>query len=355
MKKTAASIAFIGIFLFFFNTAAYSWVYVDTSQIPAGIISANDYLQIIYELNHALSGNAKNYPGAFALANVGGYPIGDACIGDYPHMFFGASGTLGLGNLKYYDEDIPRQKNIYSAYAPSASLYFGFGLKKGFDILVKAMVFSTDIWRPPLNQKSARLNKLNYYNLGAKLRKNLVGKKTLIPHIFNFGGVTLSTGVDYTEGIIDVKGQYNYNLGTFADPVPPNPGSYQFTLNAYYDFDLKWFMLAGNAQALVYVNFLWIFDLYTGFGVSATYGYLDLHGSGVGPVTRPNPSNFFQPVDRGLIFGLARYHYYPRPIMGLFMAGLEINIWVLKLNVETMVNISNGKDINVQVGTRVQF
>jgi hypothetical protein len=355
MKKTAASIALIGIFLFFFNTAGYAWVYVDTSQIPAGIISESDYAQIIYNLHHALSGNAKNYPGAFALANVGGYPIGDSCIGDYPHMFFGVSGTLGLGNLKYYDEDIPRQKNIYPAYAPNASLFLGFGLKKGFDILFKVMLFTSEFWRPPVNQKSAKLNKLNYYTLGAKLRKNLVGKKTLIPNIFNFGGVTISTGLDFTEGIIDVKGQYNYNLGTFTDPGPPNPGTYSFTLNTYYDFDLKWLMFAVNAQALVYVDFLWIFDLYTGFGVSATYGYLDLNGSGVGPVTRPNPSNFLQPVQRGLTFGLAQYHYYPRPIMGLFIAGLEINIWALKLNAETMVNISNGKDINFQVGTRIQF
>src|SRR3990172_1339253 len=350
MKRTIARITGTGIFLFFFHTAAHSWIYIDTSQVPVPAFM-NSFLQVVYELHHALSGNAKNYPGAFALANVGGYPIGDASIGDPPHMFFGVSGTMGLGNLKYYDENIPRQKNIYPAYAPNASLYFGFGLNKGFDVLFKAMAFNSDIYRPPLDQKSARLNKLNYYSLGSKLRKNLVQKKTLIPDIFNFGGITLSAGLDYTEGIIDVKGQYDYSLGTFDVGGTPYP----LTLKAYYDFDLKWFMLAGNAQALVYIDFLWIFDLYTGFGLSVTYGYIDLNGSGFGQVTRPNLTNIFDPIVLGGILGLARYHYYPRPFMGLFIAGLEINIWVLKLNVETMVNISNGKDINVQVGTRCQF
>jgi hypothetical protein len=350
MKRIIVNLSVTGLFLCFFHTAAYSWIYIDTSQVPG--IPADRYLQVVSQLDGTISGNAKNYPGALALANVGGYPIGDAYIGDFPHLFVGVSAALGCGNMKYYDENKPRVSNIYPAYAPNAALYFGFGLGRGYDILIKAMVFSSAIYRPPLNQKSAKLSKMNLYSLGAKIRKNVVGKKSLIPYIFNFGGITVSAGADYMQTLIGIKGEYKYKLGNFSvAPVGPVP----FTLDAYYNFNLKWLMLAANAQALVYVDFLWIFDFYTGVGMAVTYGSVALDGSGIGPVTRPNPANPLVPVTEGMTFARARYLYHPRAFMGLFIAGLEINLWVLKLNFETMVNITNGKDISLQVGTRFQF
>jgi hypothetical protein len=350
MKRIINILLATGIIFCFYHIPAYSWIYVDMSQIPG--FPQDRYMDITYQLNSTLSGNAKNYPGAFALANIGGYPVGDAYLGDFPHMFVGLAGSLGCGNLKHYDETIPRQKNVYPAFAPNAALYFGFGIERGFDILIKAMIYSSAIYRPPLDQKSAKLDKLNFYSVGAKVRKNIFDKITIIPQIFNFGGFTISAGLDCMNGIIGIKGQYNYSLGTYN--VPPY-GEIPLTLEAYYNFNLKWLMLAANTQALIFIDFLWIFDLYFGLGAAATYGTLDLEGSGIGPVTFPNIANPLIPTTIGNTFAIARYHYHPRFFMGLFIAGLELNLWILKLNLETMVNLSNGKDINVQLGTRVQF
>ncbi len=350
MKRIIINFTIAGFFLCFFCSAAYSWIYVDTSQVPG--IPSDRYFQVISQLDGTISGNAKNYPGALALANVGGYPIGDAYIGDFPHLLVGVSTTVGCGNMKYYNENKPRFPNIYPAYAPNANLLLGFGIGRGYDVLFKVMIFSSAIYRPPLNQKSAKLSKMNLYSLGVKFRKNVVEKKTLIPYVFNFGGITISAGADYMQSLIGIGGQYKYSLGNFT--VAPF-GSVPFTLDAFYNFNLKWLMLAANAQALVYVNVLWFFDLYTGVGMAFTYGSMTLDGSGIGPVTIPNLSNPFFPTTVGTTFARARYLYHPRAFLGLLIAGLEINLWVLKLNFETMVNITNGKDINMQIGARLQF
>jgi hypothetical protein len=313
---------------------AYSWLLVDFSQAPSIAPYAGS---TIMELDNVMNKNFRNYPGAFALANVGGYPIGDALIGDFPHMYFGVSFALGCANMKYYDEHIPREKSIYPAFAPNPVLNFGFGLKGGFDLLFKLMIFTDAIYRPPLNQKSAKLGKFNFYSAGFKLRKNLVGKVEVLPNLLSFGGFTIAAGGDYMEGIIGINGNYNYTIS-----------SANALFSAYYNFNLKWLMVGANAQAVTYINFLWIFDLYAGFGATLTYGNLKLDGSGVGPIT-----SILGPA--GLIIARAEYKRKPKVFMGLFIAGLEINIWILKITFETNVNITNGKDISLQLGTRFQF
>lgn len=336
--------AFLTVLLAAFSiSAAYSYILVDTSQAP--MIPPLGVAATVMELDNVIYKNFRNYPSAFSLANVGGYPIGDCLIGDFPHMFFGISFTLGCANLKYYDEDVPREKSIYPAFAPNPVLNFGFGLMKGFDVLFKLMIFTDAIYRPPVNEVSAKLGKFNFYSAGVKLRKNIVGKTELIPHLFGFGGFTVAAGFDYMEGIMGFSGRYQYTLSNIA--VSSTVTDVDF--NAFYNFNLKWLMLAGNAQATAYINFLWIFDLYAGFGFALTYGYNKLDGSGIGPLTNAALGYV------GSIQAKAKYERKPHVFMGLFLAGLEINIFVFKITFETNVNISNGKDINLQLGTRFQF
>ncbi|OHD64399.1 MAG: hypothetical protein A2176_01575 [Spirochaetes bacterium RBG_13_51_14] len=304
-------------------------------------------LDTVRQIDDVITKNFKNYPAAFALSNVGGYPIGDAYIGNFPHMFFGVSMTIGCANMKYFDEDVRRETSVYPAYAPNPVLYLGLGLAGGFDLLIKAMVFSDAMYRPPLDQESATLSKFNIYSGGGKLRKNLIGPITVLPGLFGFGGFTVSAGADFMEGIIGINGHYKYRLNNvFVNP----PGAYySLDFDAFYNFNCKWSMVAANAQAIGYINFLWVFDLYAGFGLAMTWGYTKLDASGLGTVSNPSLGSL------GIIKAAAGYKYYPKFFMGLFIAGLEVNIWVLKVTAETMVNISNGHDISLQLGTRVQF
>lgn len=162
----------------------------------------------------------------------------------------------------------------------------------------------------------------------------------------------MSAGADFMDGIMSINGQYKYTMSGIYVPAPPAPaaGNYSIALDAYYNFSMKYSMLSANAQAIVYFNLLWFFDIYTGFGIAMTWGYNSLDASGVGTVTVPSLAS-----NLGIVQAVASYKYKPRGFMGLYIAGLEINIWVLKITAETMVNISNGKDINLQLGTRFQF
>jgi hypothetical protein len=345
MKRILVTVVLTVILSCLFKTSAYSWIFVDTSSAPS--IPLEGFVDTVHEIDNVIFKNFRNYASAFALSNVGGYPIGDAYIGNFPHMYFGVSFTLGCANMKYYDANVPREKSVYPAYAPNPVLNLGFGIVKGFDVLFKVMILTDAIYRPPLNQKSAKLTKFNIYSAGAKLRKNLIKEQTILPNLFSFGGLTISAGADYMEGLLGINGQYDYSLSNvYVNP----PGSY-FNLDfyAYYNFNLHWFMLSANTQALAYIKFLWIFDLYAGFGMSLTYGSTKLDGSGVGYIWNATLGNV------GMIRANASYNKRARAFMGLFVAGLEINIWILKINLETMVNISNGKDINLQLGTRFQF
>lgn len=346
-KFLTAVIAFA--FASFLSTSAFAWVYIDPGTTGLDISSLTD---VIYNIDKLVSSNFKNYPAAFAMANVGGYPIGDAYIGNFPHMFFGVSAAIGCSNMKYWDEDVPREKSVYPAYAPNPVIYMGFGISKGVDIMFKIMLFSDAMYRPPLNQKSATLDKFNVYSGGGKLRWNAIPKKTILPFIFGFGGFTLSAGADFMDGIMSINGQYKYTMAGISVPSPPAPaaGNYTLALDAYYNFSMKYAMLSANAQAIVYFNLFWLFDIYTGFGMAMTWGYNSLDASGVGLAAIPSLG-----TSLGMVMAFARYKYYPRGFMGLYIAGLEINIWVLKITAETMVNISNGKDINLQLGTRLQF
>ncbi len=345
MKQILSIVVLAMIFAGISHTPAHSWIFVDTTNAPA--IPIDGYLQTVSDIDDIITKNFRNYPAAFAIANVGGYPIGDAHIGNFPHMFFGVSFTVGCANMKYFDEDIAREENVYPAYAPNPTLYFGFGLAGGFDILFKVIFFSDTMYRPSLHQKSVRLSKANIYSVGGKLRKNLVSRIAILPDIFDFGGVTVSAGADCMEGIIGIDGNYKYKLNNIT--VNPPGGVYTVDFDAYYNFNIKWTMLSANAQALVYFHFLWVFDFYTGVGMATTWGYNRLKGSGIGTVSNA----IIGPI--GTISAKAEYKRSPRFFMGLYIAGLEVNIWVLKLTMETMVNISNGKDINLQLGTRLQF
>jgi hypothetical protein len=348
MKRIVITAACAIALSLLFSTSAYAWVYIDPGTTGLDINSLTD---TIYDIDRRISKNFKNYPSAFALANLGGYPIGDAYIGNFPHMFFGISGTVGCSNMKYWDEDVPRETSVYPAYAPNPNIYLGFGLGKGVDIMFKIMAFSDAMWRPPMNEKSAKLDKFNVYSGGGKLRYNVIEKKTLLPFIFGFGGFTVSAGADFMDGIMTINGNYKYTIAGVDVPNPPAPvaGKYPLTLDSYYNFSMKYSMLSWNAQAMVYFNFLWLFDFYTGFGLSMTWGYCSLDASGVALVSNPALGNL------GMVLAVARYKKFAPGFMGIYIAGLEINIWVLKITAETMVNISNGKDISLALGTRFQF
>jgi hypothetical protein len=186
-------------------------------------------------------------------------------------------------------------------------------------------------------------------------RIRAVEPKTILPGIFSFGGISLSVGTDMMFGSVKFSGKYDYTLDSIEiDPdggggLPASP--YDVTFGSNYESEISWYILSANIQALVYIDFYWIFTLYSGFGLSGNYGSFSMKLSAEGEVTGDAPLP--DPVSTVSI--TSRNTYNPHYVIPLYILGLEVDLWALKFTVESMVSLLNGSDINIQFGTRFQF
>jgi len=298
------------------------------------------------------------FANAYALSNISGYPLGSAHLGSFPHLFAGISINAGLANMQYFDSEADTGKQVYPAFALNPVFYFGLGFSKKVDIMGKVMLFSDGFYRPPLDFEYASLSKMNLYSIGGKIRYNAVSKKTILPGLFSLGGVTLSGGADLLYGIVGVEGSYTYTLeGIEVDVGLPLTKQINVDFDPSYDLEISWFMVSLNAQALVYFDIFWIFTAYTGIGVVGTYGSFDMNISGSGEVTTDDSDYITnQGTDIiGTISALSDNKYNPYMIIPVYTVGFDINLFLIHLALESMVNLRNGSDVNVQLGARLQF
>jgi hypothetical protein len=117
---------------------------------------------------------------------------------------------------------------------------------------------------------------------------------------------------------------------------------------------LSWWLISPSIQALFYFDFLWIFTIYTGFGLAVHLGSFDLNLTASGDVYAgapwPLPTT---PI--ASVTGTSVTSYAPSIIMPLYILGLDINLYILQISFETMVNLMNLRDINIQIGVRSQW
>ena len=98
-----------------------------------------------------------------------------------------------------------------------------------------------------------------------------------------------------------------------------------------------------------------IYFIYSAFiqdlALPVIFGSFKLESGGNGNLTT---TDLTPPNDNlGTLDFSSKNKYKPSPVMPLYILGLEINILVLKLTAETMVNLLNRSDVNVQFGTRL--
>jgi len=273
------------------------------------------------------------------LANLGGYAIGDAYIGKFPKFYVGVSVTGGLANLSYFDPTFVKPQGYLPAASPNPVLFGGLGFGKGLDLQFKAMAFSSGFLPDALINglipiSFVQLDKFNIYSAGAKVRYNLVKRKKIFPGLFEVGGVTVSAGADFAYGEINVSGIYSY-------PVTPA------TYTPSYTLAVSWLMISASVQAVVYLDFLWIFNLYFGIGATLNFGSFDMNLEGSGPVVGlPGPPTVsFESVNK----------YYVSIFVPTFVIGLELDFWKVKIALESMVNLLNREDISLQLAFRVKI
>jgi len=342
----------------FFSKKTYSTSSVNIETVAGlteddiDITNITDQVEGISELNGPFIANA------FAQANILGYPIGKAYIGSFPHFELGVSIGAGCTNMKYFDDNDPASEDgSLPGIALNPVLHIGIGLFGGFDVLGKIFYLSKSIQDPGLEYDIATLSDFMIYSAGCKIRYNIIKKKTILPFIFSFGGITLSLGGDVFYGNVKITGEYDYIFSDIDIEVGPISNSINMNFDGNFETTTSWSVYSVTAQAIAYFDIFYLFSIYSGLGLTGGYGFFDSKFIGTGDLVTDNEDyiNITGEENIGNILFTSKNNFTPFPVIPTFILGLEINILIIKLNFETMVNLHNGRDINLLCGARIQI
>jgi hypothetical protein len=358
------------IFIFFIimiaglNNHSYSATKTTITLAPAVdlVLNESDFNtnEMDSQLQDTIDLNGPFVANAFALSNVLGYPIGKSYLGSFPSFEIGLAAGSGCTNMKYFDDNDPAHDNgTLPMFAPNPVIHFGVGIGGGVDVLGKMFYISKSVvsrYKSDIDYETdvATLKDFKIYSVGAKIRLNYIKEKKFLPFYLSFGGITFSLGGNFLYGDISFIGDYSYNFKSIV--VTGYPGGIPINFDGTFESNIHWAIFTIDAQAVAYFDIFYLFSLYTGFGLAGNIGSFKLEFEGEGRGTTDDPlfsGTYGQDV--GTVKFTSKNKYRPSPVIPLYILGLEINILVLKLNVETMVNLLNRSDVNAQFGTRLQF
>ncbi len=361
IKSAKPALLLFFCFSVFFTSArlSFSSTSINITDTPIPITSI-DTDEMSAQIQHTTDLNGPFVANAFALANVLGYPIGKSTIGNFPHFQLGIAAGAGCANMNYFDKnDSAKENDTLPVFAPNPVIHFGVGLFGGLDLLSKVLYISKSAvnkYKPGIDyeRNGITLNDFMIFSTGAKLRYNYIKEKKILPYYLSFGGITFSLGGSFMYGDIKFIGDYTYDFENVTVNLPPSR-TVQMHFDGQFGADIHWAIFSIDAQAVAYFDIFYLFSFYTGFGLACNMGSFKLDSGGEGKLTADNVSPPLPGNDMGKLSFSSKNKYHPSPLMPLYILGLEINILVVKLNVETMVNLLNRSDVNIQFGTRVQI
>lgn len=321
-------------------------------------VTVPDLTSMINDIQEKSDLNGPIIINSFALSNICGYPVGKSNIGSFPHMEAGISLGAGLTNMRYFNKDDPEHSNgSLPGISINPVLHFGVGITERVDVLGKLFVLSKSVINPPVDSSVASFDHFNLLSVGGKIRYNIVQKQTLVPFIFNFGGVTISVGGDLMWAEVKAHGEYSTKLSTMSVDVSGTAMDVDTKFDGTYDARVLYGVFSATSQAVAYVDFMYLFSFYTGLGLTLNIAQFKFIFDGTGNITTTDPSFIAsRSTDKiGTMIFESNNMYHPYYFIPAYILGLEINLSVVKLTGETMVNIYNLKDVNVQIGLRVQL
>ncbi|MBN1533919.1 MAG: hypothetical protein JXA20_14715 [Spirochaetes bacterium] len=327
---------------------------VDTSGIPN--LAPEGVLQYISKMQNIFSTNGPAFANAFMLANLGGYPVGTSSLGGPGHFFAGISASLGLAHMEYYDHDLERPEGYYPAYAPNPVIFAGIGIDSRLDLLLKFFIYNDSIYLPPIDYSYAKLTSIGVYAFGARFRYQAVPRVIIFPGLFHFGGIAVLLGGDVMTGNVAFDGEYLYDLGMISTAA----GDVGVNLNSIYSAKMRWYIGSITLEALAYFDIFWIFSIYTGAGMTMAYGTLTMQfiGYALGSAYPAGANAYFTTFgtdDLGYVTVISDNLYKPKFYHPLFIIGLDINLYIVRVSVESVVDMRNRSDVNIQLGARFQY
>lgn len=292
---------------------------------------------------------------AFALANITGYPIGRATIGSFPHFEIGVAMGAGCTNMRYFaDEDAAKDEGSFPIIAPNPVIHFGVGLAAGLDFIGKIFLFDGSFYTPDYETDLAAPQDISLYSIGGRLRYNLVERFMIVPFILSFGGVTVSCGADVMSGKVKVTGSYD----TRFEGINVNVAGTDYPVNADftsdYEADITWVVYSGTVNIVAFADLFTFFSFYSGLGLSAGSGYFKAKFNAEGSLSTTDIPPGTE-TTLGTMTFTSENRYKPHIFIPHYILGLEINLFVIKLNVETMVNLRNGEDVTALIGARFEI
>lgn len=343
------------IVLVFICTAAYGRTTINVTPDGGVTVPPNSTDSIEKQLQDITDKNGTFIANSFALANMLGYPIGKSSIGHFPHMEAGVAVGVALTNAKYFDDKA--EDGTFPGVMANPVVHAGFGLAGNFDIIGKLFYFRKSIYDPGIDTDTATLQDFNFISFGAKLRYNYLKETTIIPFLLSFGGVTFSIGGDIMMGNVDVSGEYDAEYEDITIQYGAYNGQLTSNFNSTYGATVSWTVFTLSAQALAYIDVMYLFSFYTGFGLATNLGFFSTDFNGDGQLTSDDPA--FLAVKADGLIGTMEFEsvnsYMPNYIIPTFIFGVEINLFVIKLTADTMVNLYNRSDVTLQGGVRVHL
>ncbi len=197
---------------------------------------------------------------------------------------------------------------------------------------------------------------LNFHLYGIDIRYPLVKEGTFKP------AVSVGLGFNHFDGYFSSPIGSGYTVGSVYFPGSTTPHTLGFSAP---DAMFKWNSNAIDATIQVSKSILYLLTPYVGFG--ATYGisqagggisssmtidgsamtaqqasYIEQYYAATGQTISVDPNNGFTILKNANGFSFRLY------------AGTSLNIWVLKVDVDGVYNLSTGK-LGMNLGTRLQF
>lgn len=307
------------------------------------------------QLQDVTDKNGKFIANSFALANLLGYPVGKSSIGHFPHMEAGVAVGVALTNAKYFDDKA--EDGTFPGVMANPVIHAGFGLAGNFDIIGKLFYFRKSIYDPDIDTDTATLRDFNFISFGAKLRYNYLKEATILPFLLKFGGLTFGIGGDIMMGNVDVTGKYDAKYEDITISYGSNDYPLTSNFNSTYGATVSWTVFTVSAQAIAYIDVMYLFSFYSGFGLATNLGFFSTDFSGNGQLTTDDTLYVPEKGDENI--GTMEFEsvnsYMPAYVMPTFIVGVEINLFVIKLTADTMVNLYNRSDVTLQAGVRMQL
>ncbi|MCX8124198.1 MAG: hypothetical protein N3F66_08545 [Spirochaetes bacterium] len=307
------------------------------------------------QLQDVTDKNGKFIANSFALANMLGYPIGKSSIGHFPHIEAGIALGVALTNAKYFDDKA--EDGTFPGVMANPVVHAGMGLAGNFDIIGKLFYFRKSVYDPEIDTDTATLQDFNFISFGAKLRYNYLKEATILPFLLKFGGLTFSIGGDIMMGNVDVTGKYDAEYENITATIGGTDYPLTAILESSYGATVSWTVFTLSAQAIAYIDVMYLFSFYTGFGLATNLGFFSTDFNGNGQLTSDDPA--FIAVKADGVIGTMEFEsvnsYMPNYLIPTFIFGVEINLFVIKLTADTMVNLYNRSDVTLQAGVRMQL